>query len=88
MGFLGVQGEDAKGQLLIRHQQGRHGPHAETPGGLEAMAAIRRPEAVFRWNRDHRIEEDPGRANCIHQAGGVGPGQVPLEGRRDDLLEG
>src|SRR6266480_1310793 len=50
------------------------------------MTPVRRPEPIVGRHRDHGIEEQPGRADGLGQAGGVGLRQVALEGRRDDFL--
>ncbi len=86
--LLGIEREDSEGELFIGYQEGRDRAHPKTPGRLQSMAAVRRPEAVIRRHRDHGIKEQAGGADRLGQAGGVGLGEITLEGRGDDLLYG
>src|SRR5438445_6502290 len=84
--FFGVEREDPEGELLVRDQEGRHRPHAEPARSLEPMTPVGRPESVVGRHRDHGIEEQAGRADCLGEAGGVSLREVALEGRRHDFL--
>ena len=88
MRLLGVEGEDLPRHLALGHHQRRDCPGAQTAHRFQAVAAVRRPEALLRrGDRDHRIEEHAGAVEHVGEPLVMHLRQIALERRRLDRLD-
>ena len=88
MRFFGVEGEDLPGDLALGNDERGDGPRAEPAHRLQAVPAVRGPEALLRrGDRDHRVEKHSRAVEDVGELAVVRLRKVALEGRRLDALD-
>ena len=84
VGLLGIERQDAVGDLRVRDDERRHGAQAELLRRGKPVPAVRRGEPVLAGDRDDRIEEHAHCADRVRQSVGMDLREVTLElGRLD-----
>src|SRR5882762_10480543 len=87
--FFRVEREDLPGDLALGHDERGDGPRAEPAHRLEAVSAVRGPEAFLgRRDRDHRIQKHPGAVEDVGELPVVGLREIALKRRRLDAIDG